>query len=280
MIDTLCILGRQPALGLAELESLFGSDNIRPVGSYSAIIKIDPTLIDFTRLGGTIKFCKILTVLDTTDWAKIQGYLEKVIPEHIANLQTGKMKLGLSVYGLDVSAQKINSTNLSLKKVIKTAGRSIRVIPNVEKTLNSAQVLHNQLTGPLGWELVFVRDGKKTILAQNIAEQDIEAYAARDQARPKRDTKVGMLPPKLAQIIINMAIGQVEPVDPSCGPIKNYDKTILDPFCGTGVVLQEALLMGYGAYGTDLEQKMVEYSQTNLEWLRLDNKRWELEVGD
>ncbi len=38
--------------------------------------------------------------------------------------------------------------------------------------------------------------------------------------------------------------------------------------------------MGYGAYGTDLEQKMVEYSQTNLEWLRLDNKRWELEVGD
>ena len=44
-------------------------------------------------------------------------------------------------------------------------------------------------------------------------------------------------------------------------------KTILDPFCGTGVVLQEALLMGYGAYGTDLEPRMIEYSQINLEWL-------------
>ena len=44
-------------------------------------------------------------------------------------------------------------------------------------------------------------------------------------------------------------------------------ETILDPFCGTGVILQEAVLMGYDVYGTDLERRMVEYSQTNLDWL-------------
>lgn len=43
--------------------------------------------------------------------------------------------------------------------------------------------------------------------------------------------------------------------------------TVLDPFCGTGVVLQEALLMGYSAYGTDLEPRMIAYSEANLDWL-------------
>ena len=80
--------------------------------------------------------------------------------------------------------------------------------------------------------------------------------SVRIQARPARDAKVGMLPPKLAQILINL-----------CGPLPQ-DSTILDPFCGTGVVLQEALLMGYHAYGTDLSERMVEYSKKNLIWLK------------
>jgi tRNA (guanine10-N2)-dimethyltransferase len=89
-----------------------------------------------------------------------------------------------------------------------------------------------------------------------IGVQDIDAYARRDQARPARDAKVGMLPPKLAQILINL-----------CGPLPEGSR-ILDPFCGTGVVLQEALLMGYSAYGTDLNPRMIDYSKKNLEWLR------------
>ena len=45
--------------------------------------------------------------------------------------------------------------------------------------------------------------------------------------------------------------------------------TILDPFCGTGTVLQEALLAGYDVVGTDLSQKMVDYTTENLSWLQL-----------
>ena len=44
--------------------------------------------------------------------------------------------------------------------------------------------------------------------------------------------------------------------------------TILDPFCGTGTVLQEALLAGYDVVGTDLSQKMVDYTTENLSWLQ------------
>ncbi len=284
MIQTLCILGRQPALGIAELESLFGASVLRPIGNYAALLDVEPAVIDFSRLGGTVKFCKVLTTLDTTDWSRIQNFLETVIVPHTQELPEGKMKLGLSVYGLNIGVKQLNATALGIKKVIKNSGRSIRVVPNNELYLNSAQVLHNQLTSQLGWELVFVRDGQKTIIAQNIAEQDIEAYARRDQGRPKRDAQVGMLPPKLAQIIINLACGNVKPADITCDVLEYKDDAILDPFCGTGVVLQESLLMGYKAYGTDLEPRMIDYSEVNLDWIsniyKIPKENYKLEQGD
>jgi tRNA (guanine10-N2)-dimethyltransferase len=169
----------------------------------------------------------------------------------------------------------------------------VRLVPNKEPELNSAQVLHNQLTGPTGWELVFIRSGEQTIVAQTVKVQDIEAYTRRDRQRPKRDAKVGMLPPKLAQILINLAAGQL-PEDklesicdiPAGQPIPRpiLDQTVLDPFCGTGVILQEALLMGYGIYGSDLEPRMVDYSTQNLEWLNglyaLPDTDYRLEAAD
>lgn len=242
-------------MGLAELERLYGADSIRPLPGGLAVIDRDPNDIPFARLGGTIKLAKLLTDFNTTDWRKLIAQVGKLLPDHIQTLpEEGKIRLGLNVYGLPVSVGDVNRAGLILKKPIKKAGRSVRVVPNTTLELNSAQTLHNQLTGPTGWEFVFVKDGSRTLFAQVVASQDIDAYAARDQARPKRDSRVGMLPPKLAQTIINLAT----PAD---------DVTVLDPFCGTGVVLQEALLMGFNAYGTDLEPRMIDYSQTNLDWL-------------
>lgn len=275
MTLTLCILGRQPALGLAELESLYGSDGLTPIGKTATLLDNDPATVDFSRLGGTVKFCKVLTTIDSTNWGAIQKFLAQAIPQHLQYLPDGKLKLGLSAYGIPgVSVQRLNATGLELKKVIKRAGRSVRVVPNKELALNSAQVLHNQLTSALGWEFVLVAHGNRTILAQNIAEQDIDAYTLRDRERPKRDSRVGMLPPKLAQIIINLGAGRLpaptEQPDGTCGSLSsiNFDKTVLDPFCGTGVLLQEALMMGYEAFGTDLEPRMVEYSEANMRWLQ------------
>lgn len=269
-MKSLIILGRQPALGLAELESLYGAKVLRPVGYDAVLVDIAPALIDFNRLGGSIKLCKVLAELPTTNWRDMESYLMKTIGEHLKYVPEGKFKLGLSTYGLRARPTEINASGLRLKKIIKSEGRSVRVVPNKTPALNSAQVLHNQLTGPTGWELVFYRSGHKTILAQTVAEQDIEAYSRRDQNRPRRDAKVGMLPPKLAQIIINL----------TCPPTGS---TVLDPFCGTGVVLQEALLMNYAVYGTDLEPRMIEYSKDNLDWLhqkRDGNFDIRLEVGD
>jgi tRNA G10 N-methylase Trm11 len=267
----IAMLGRQPSLGLAELERLYGADKLTPLSQVEAAlldVELEPSALQ--RLGGTIKLAKVLFELDTHDWRAIEKYLTKTTPDHLQYVPEGKMRLGLSVYGLRVSPDAINATGLRLKRLIKSAGRSVRVVPNNAPALNSAQVIHNQLTGATGWELLLVKHGNKTILAQTIAEQDIEAYAARDQARPARDAFVGMLPPKLAQIMINLA---------------NVDSStkILDPFCGTGVVLQEALLMGHDVIGTDLSDKMVDYSTRNLKWLSEKftvHAKWDVSLGD
>ncbi len=277
MFASLCILGRQPKLGLAELESLYGAEAVQPIDYSAALLDKNPAEVAFAFLGGTVKFCKVLTELETVSWPDIQKFLVQAVPEHAKMLPAGKLRLGLSVYGINAKPNQITGAALEVKKILKT-DRPVRIVPNKDLSLNSAQVLHNQLTSELGWELVFVRHGNKTIVAQTIAEQDIEAYAKRDHGRPKRDAKVGMLPPKLAQIIINLATS--EALAPNCGPTQPLDKTILDPFCGTGVVLQEALLMGYKAYGTDMEKRMIEYSQANLEALGVQKESWWLDAGD
>ncbi len=304
-MQTVTILGRQTGIALAELESLHGAENVRAVEKHAAVVE---GAVDFARIGGSSKTAKPLTTLDTIHWGEVQKHLENNVPKHLHHLGEGKLRLGISAYGFNVSPQRITATGLNLKKVIRASGRSVRLVPNNELALNSAQVIHNKLTEPSGLELLIVKDGTKTILAQTLGEQDIEAYALRDRGRPMRDARIGMLPPKLAQIIINLAapdqsrspiraqdtkseMQPESPADSARSGVLSSDRRkgdrkikILDPFCGTGVILQEAGLMGYGVYGTDLDERMVDYSRQNLHWLTTktdyDGFDSRFEIGD
>ena len=292
-MQSLLILGRQPAIGIAEVESLYGADKITPVGSKAVIVDIDPCLLAFDRLGGSLKFCKVLTELDTTNWNKITKFLIDVSPGHSERMPEGKMNLGISAIGLNVSPAKIESTSLSLKKAIRKTGRPVRVVPNKETEISTPQVIHNDLCSDRGWEIYLIANGNKTIVAQTVKVQDIESYTKRDRERPKRDSKVGMLPPKLAQTLINLAAGKIPEESlqnicdiPAGQPIPKpiLNRTILDPFCGTGVVLQEAILMGYSVYGSDIDQRMIDYTIQNINnWLRGWHEyqtETSIEVGD
>jgi tRNA G10 N-methylase Trm11 len=269
-MQSVFILGRQPALGFAELESLYGAENLSRIGSQAALVNSEASLTDFSRLGGSTRQCQVVAMIPTTKWEAVVSQIGPHLHKLINDLPEGKIRLGLSYLGGGVNPRLINATGLSLKKSVKATGRSIRLIPNPTQELNTAQVLHNQLTGPTGVELVFIPHNSQTLIARTTHVQDITAYAARDQKRPKRDARVGMLPPKLAQIIINLA-------HPST------DARVLDPFCGTGVVLQEAALAGYAIYGTDLDERMVRYTRDNLNWLKDSHDiqfEWFLEIGD
>ena len=231
----LAVLGRQSEISIAELEALF--DDVKKKNDYLASFesKIVPNI---DRLGGSLKLAEKLDMKPL---------------DYLAKLSEGKITIGVSDYSKKASRKTASMEALKLKKILVRHGRSVRVVENKDAVLSTATSLHNGLSGKneRKVELIKVDDDWYRV----IGVQDIDAYAKRDQARPARDAKVGMLPPKLAQILINL-----------CGPLKP-GSTILDPFCGTGVVLQEALLMGYRVYGTDLNERMIEYSSKNLEWL-------------
>jgi len=274
MPKSLVILGRQPALGRAELESLLGADAVKPLGKSAALLESHHSKIPFSRLGGSLKLAKLLHEFDTTDWKKIEAYLLENLPKHLQYTTEGKLNIGLSVFGLKVSTNQLLATGLTIKKTLKSHGKSVRLVSNKAPTLNSAQVRSNKLFTANGWELVFVQNDSKVIMGLTTQEQDIDAYAARDHGRPKRDAQVGMLPPKLAQIIINLAAANTA----------NTSATILDPFCGTGVILQEARLMGYNVLGSDIDKRMIDFSNENMNWLsrtfQPSGERYDLAVAD
>lgn len=228
------VLGRQPAISLAELESLF--QNVRKIAPGLAELTAD-RVPEINRLGGTLK------IAESIDQA-IQEFWQS-IPEN------GKIVLGVSDFTRGTNPYLAQKEALRWKRYLVKTGRSVRVVPNKTAVLSSATSWHNKLFTENHIELI--KNGHKYYRV--IGVQNIDAYVARDRERPARDAKVGMLPPKLAQILINL-----------CGDLSKGSR-LLDPFCGTGVVLQEAALIGYVPYGTDLNERMVEYTERNLKWL-------------
>jgi tRNA G10 N-methylase Trm11 len=265
-MKSLCILGRQPAISLAELESRYGAGAVTPIKQDIALVDRQP---DISQLGGTQKIARLYAVTTQKSWKDIEHYLKETLPTQLADMPDKKLHLGISVYGINVSLGQLQKTTFALKRTLKQHGHSIRIVPNKSLALSSAQVLHNHFTDDNGAEIVLAqgKDGQLYI-GKTTAVQDIDSYTARDQKRPKRDAKVGMLPPKLAQIIINLAERREQKqVKGSAYEQAPISLTVLDPFCGTGVILQEALLMGFTAYGSDIEKRMIEYTEANLAWL-------------
>lgn len=266
----IALLGRQPELSIAELERVF--QKVSWVSPQTALIETEDT-IDIQKLGGSQKIGRVSLTLETTDWRRVSDSIVKHYSKHWA-AAPGKITLGISAYDLATSPREVQKVGLLLKSKLKNGGVSLRLVPNQEVALSSATAHHNKLgLSDNKIELLIIKGDRQTIVAESIGAQNITALAARDQGRPRRDAFVGMLPPKLAQIMINLAVG------PSTGT----KQRILDPFCGTGVLLQEAALMGNAVYGTDLSEKMIRYTRDNLNWLQ-DTYRltvdWYLHEGD
>ena len=107
-MQSVCILGRQPALGLAELESLYGSA-VTPVSPQIAGLDMHASEVDFGRLGGSTRLAHVLNTIPTTDWNAIERQLPELITGLALTLPDGKIQLGLSGFGLKVSAAKLNA---------------------------------------------------------------------------------------------------------------------------------------------------------------------------
>ncbi|MGB3945501.1 MAG: methyltransferase domain-containing protein [Candidatus Saccharimonadales bacterium] len=273
-MNIVAILGRQPELSLAELEGRFGANAVTPFSSLAATLAVDT--FDVQQFGGIQKAGKVVAELEPASWDRLS---RDIVQRYTKELRgDGKLTLGISVYGRrDVDARSVGRTGLALKQALKKRGRSVRLVPNDGAALSTATSHHNKLgLSDNKLEIIIVYGSNSVIVADSVGSQNISALAARDQGRPKRDAFVGMLPPKLALMMINMS--GITTNDNS----QQTTMRILDPFCGTGVLLQEAALLGYDVYGTDLSEKMVDYSKANLDWLAVKHSvgAVEVEAGD
>ncbi len=150
-------------------------------------------------------------------------------------------------------AASVRSLAMSLKRALGLKGTRV-VFPAARRPdLSTAQLLHNKL--PREGTAIFLlarEDNVDVVTIDTI--QDIEAYARRDRGRPYADPGRGMLPPKVAQILLNLSLV------PRGG-------TVYDPFCGVGTIPMEALLMGLPVVASDASPTQVGRTRENISWL-------------
>jgi tRNA G10 N-methylase Trm11 len=103
-------------------------------------------------------------------------------------------------------------------------------------------------------EILFCVGKNKTLVSTTVAVHNPFEFQKRDVGKPNQ-RKIFAISPRLARIMVNLS---------SC----TSGKLLLDPFCGVGTILQEALLTKAGVVGVDINPWCVQAARENLEWLK------------
>ena len=264
------------------------SDNLLFFNSKNSVSEIAGLM---PLLGGTTKIYELL--FDTT-YDKFQKdtlrYVRDIAYNDRKNKESSRIDFGISSYDRKITTLKTNQTGFSIKKDLKKSGISARYneLKNeseVPTIISSGQLMKgNSLEIGLFWQPRGV-----VVVGKMIASTNPRDWAERDFEKPAGDKVSGMLPPKLARIMLNLSIGAStchsdtsfchscegrNPGEPnsegSNSPLKtkNYPlKTLLvDPFCGSGNMLMEAYELGLDFFGSDLSPRAVQDSIANIEW--------------
>lgn len=253
----IAVLGSHPNLSSSELSSVLQTS---PEAKSLTVALFNTPEAEFSRLqstlGGTQKLAEVLEEDCDLQTAmnRMQQTLQAVPGED-------KLRFGISVYDLgdEQTAKKLTKERerigLTLKKTLKSSGRSVRYVTAKEEVLSTVVVAKNKLTTK-GAEFLLVPTPGGITLAQTRTVQDFEDWSHRDYDRPARDARRGMLPPKLARMMINL-----------CG-VDPKGATLFDPFCGSGTVLMEGAMLGFSKLiGSDISKDATRDTKANLEWL-------------
>ena len=254
------ILGNHPKLSIAEIEATVGKRASAVRGGQVLFMDLEqPNLGELMqKLAGVVKIGHVI--------GEFEDYNEEELADLIAADAMGaqgknKIRFGVSVYDLGApsDARAIIKRRRSLAGEIKTrlkeVGRPVRYVGNNDPELSSAAIEGNKLLESGSEFVLFVASGV-ILVGKTEGIQDFIGWSDRDYGRPARDKKSGMLPPKLARMMINLAGMDLS------------ETTLLDPFCGSGTVLMEAHLMGAKRLvGSDISPKAIADTKTNLDWM-------------
>lgn len=239
-------LGNTPALSLAELQAVFPDFQVTQLQSHTA----DFTAEDFDaqaaieRLGGTVKLFEVIKTFDHPNPDNIDQAIVEILSQ-----QEGRITFAIGELGRD-HLPTIEPSDI--KELLQDHDHSVRYIEGSRTGLSAAVLLNKSVT-----ELLVIQSESETVIARTLAVQDIDSWTQRDRHKPYADRKKGMLPPKVARMMVNLALGKDI----------TADMTVLDPFCGSGTVLLEAATMGCSVIGSDLDEDAATGTRENLAWL-------------
>ncbi|MBI2611753.1 methyltransferase domain-containing protein [Candidatus Gottesmanbacteria bacterium] len=265
------VLGKNPSLSLAEITAVTQKDYPQAKSisrSQEILLLSSKDLLEEKkiqqRLGGTVKIGKIITELNLSESQSdiFAAFSAEKLFLNFFSRDLKKIHFGLSLYFIDENPNiRQNSKKLLMdlskyiKDELKTKGHSSGFVQIKDRFLSSVSVAKNELLTK-GSEIVLIVGKNVLYLGKTETVQDFAEYSWRDYGRPQRDAKRGLLPPKVAKMMINIA-----KISPS--------QTLLDPFCGSGTIIQEALLLGFeNIIGSDISKDAIEDVKKNIDWLR------------
>ncbi len=248
------IFGRTPDLALTELHTVY--PDFQTTVLHPRVVKVDTrdVLVPgdcILTLGGTIK---IGTIIDS---------VPSITAETLAEtLMQGTLNQSM-VFGVSSFTDLIRITRQLLseiKNILEASGSHVRFIePKEGNELTSVVVEKQHVT-----ELLIAQADKRYVVALTDVVQDFEAWNTRDYGRPYADPRSGMLPPKVARMAVNLAMRAI----PALEPGYTLKPTLLDPFCGMGTILGEALLRGWRIIGSDQSKDAIQKAEKNIDWLK------------
>ncbi len=173
-----------------------------------------------------------------------------------------KMLFGVSVYCSEKTLRQLSSViqrfvGSTIKNELTDCGKKSKFMGFSKDRrlaqLSHVEVLKKNLVENKS-EVLFCIGKDDTWVAVTIAVHNPFEFQKRDIYKPNQ-RKIFAMPPRLARIIVNLS---------ACTP----GKVFLDPFCGVGTVLQEALLARASVIGVDVNAWCVKAASENLQWLK------------
>lgn len=242
-------LWREWKLSIAEILAIFPDSEI--LFSWNSVLILwnilkEDILANFSKIWWTIKVFELTLKPD----------LEAVYSEILEYSQKSEWKFKYSLNLFWSKNLKLENILKNTKKIFKNKNISARYFNKDDwKNLSSGQIIWNNVLKKW-FDFNLVDLWGIFYFWKTIQVQDIDAYSKRDFSK-NRDMQVGMLPPKLCQIMINIWRKNIS---------KNIENlNIYDPFVGLATVLIEALNMWIsGVFWSDLNEKMIEESKKNI----------------
>jgi tRNA G10 N-methylase Trm11 len=272
-------LGREWKLSLAELLAIFGIHTYRWNSETVALLSIEDTnsselSLLFRKIGGSVRVIEILDETDERRFATdVINYLQdsktKKKNEEWENTRT-KVTFALGAYSIEF---RLSDIGLRIKKTLQENGKSARLVNTENENINAASFKKERLSKSQT-EFNIISIGNTIYIGRTLVCQDIDAYSHRDTAK-SRDMIVGMMPPKLAQILINLALDwKNNSLSVESWSFSNI--CVYDPFCGLGTTLIEAANMGITKLlGSDLSPQMVRSTRESLDTFVAEEKMWQ-----